>query len=46
MSVTNSGDIPDIDNISITQSEASTSRSEFETDKYGFYGGKEYTDRE
>ena len=28
---------------SIDQSEASTSKTDLETDKYGFIGGKEYT---
>lgn len=39
-------DIPDVDSISITPSEASTSRLDFETDRYGFVRGKEYTHRE
>ena len=51
MSVEGNGDeISGKDELSIDQSatsisisEASTSRSELETDKYGFIGGKEYT---
>ena len=36
----------DIDRDSVALSDTGTNKSDVETDKYGFVGGKEYTDPE